>query len=290
MYALGLLYAVSAAPVPPLKSTQLLYPIKQGDFINLFLVDITGGAPKQLTATAAADIDPAWSPDGKQIAFTSDHNRVQQLYVMDADGRNVRPLAQQANVTDRLPAWSPDGKKIAFRRELGNAWQIHVMDADGSNLVNLSNNRGRDSDPAWSPDGKKFAFASNRGGGYRTYVMDADGSNVTVFSESDSPWGANYPGWSPDGKKLYYSDVGGDSLEIFVCNADGTDKKQLTKLGGLNTRLACAPDGEKIAFQHSTPGAEVASLYVMDRNGNNLKEVVKEKGAVFGGRPAWKPR
>jgi TolB protein len=268
--------------------------MRVGPFTNLFLVDLTDGDPKQLTFTDAADTDPGWSPDGKQIAFTSDRNKVRLLFIMDADGRNVRQLTKEANVTDREPTWLPGGKKIGFCRDQANNpgtnWQIHVMDPDGSHVVNLSNSRSYDSDPAWSPDGLKIAFTSTRSGGFRTHLMNADGSNVTDVSGSDCPYGHNYPGWSPDGKKLYFSDAADTGLEIFVCNADGTNRKQLTKVGGRNTRLACSPDGEKIAFQNFTPGADVASLYVMDSNGNNLKEVVKkEKGALIGGRPAWKP-
>jgi Tol biopolymer transport system component len=289
--ALSLLCAALAAPVrDPVakeKSTKLLYPTIQEDRIAIILMDLSGGDPKTLTEGATDHTDPAWSRDGKKIAFTKGLT----IHVMDADGGKVRQLTNQEKCSDRLPAWSPDGKKIAFCREFGNNWQVYVMDADGSNQKNLTETRGKDADPAWSPDGKKIAFASNRsGGGYRVYVMDADGANVKDLSGSDNPQGYTYPAWSHDGKKIYFTDAVEDALEVFVCDADGSNKKQLTKLGGTNTHAACSPDGKRVAFQHFAPDGKAASLYVMDSDGSNPKEVLKGKGPIEGGRPAWKPK
>src|SRR6266851_1812493 len=279
--ALSVLCFANAAPVAKEKSTKLLYPTMQDGKNNLVLVDIKGGDPKNLNDKETADTNPAWSPDGKQIAV----GREGAIHVMDADGGNVKQITKDDNAADRLPAWSPDGKQIVFVRNQ----QIFVMDADGSNQKNVSNNKDYEADPAWSPDGKKIAFASNRsGGGFRVYVMDPDGSNVTDVSQADNPNGYTYPAWSADGKKLYFSESVENGLEVFVCDADGSNKKQLTKLGGANTHSACSPDGEKIAFQHFTPGAEEApSLYVMDIDGGNPKELLKGKGLIEGGRPAW---
>jgi TolB protein len=270
---------------------KLLYPSNRAGNADIYLLNADGSDPKNLTDNPAADTDPAWSPDGKQIAFVSDRNGSEAIYVMDADGRNVRQLTKEDNVADRTPAWSPDGKRLAFRRQLGNDWEIFVMDADGSNQTNLTNAPPRNADPAWSPDGKKIAFTSRRNGkGFSVYVMDPDGSNVRDVSQSDNPRGYVYPAWSLDGKQLVYTDLAGDALEIFVCNLDGSANKQLTKEGGTNTHAACSPDGKKIAFQHFDPNDVTASLYLMDATGENVKEILKGEGLSEGGRPAWKPK
>src|SRR6202040_2750685 len=122
---------------------------------------------------------PCWSPDGKKIAFTSDLGGGLNIYVMDADGKNIKKLTKE-NDASRAPAWSPDGKKIAFTRHVdGGVPDIFVMNADGSDPVNLTNSPGYDADASWSPDSKRIVFTSLRAGqeGFRLFVMDADGKN-----------------------------------------------------------------------------------------------------------------
>lgn len=249
-----------------------------------------GSDAKNLTENQGQNTYPAWSRDGKKIAFISTRDGNSAIYVMDADGKNVKQLTNGERV-DRAPAWSPDGKKIAFCRHLGNNWEIFVMEADGANQVNLTDDPARDADPAWSPDGKKIAFASNRSGqGYRLYVVDTDGKNVQDVSKADNRRGYVYPAWSPDGKIIAYSELIDNDVEIFLAGADGSFTKQLTKLGGLNTLAAWSADGKKMAFLHTSFDAETGSLYVMDANGNDPKEVLKDEAPVEGGRPAWQPK
>jgi WD40 repeat protein len=237
-------------------------------------------------ASGASIADPAWSPDSKKIAFSSDRSGKSCMYVMDADGKHAKPLTYK-QVRGRLPAWSPDGKKIAFCRQVDDTnAEIFVMDADGSNQTNLTNNPAYDADPAWSPDGKKIAFASNRShSGFRLYGMDADGQNVKDISKTDNNQGFVYPAWSPDGKHIAYGERAKDSLELFVCDPDGGHKKQLTRSGATNSFAAWSPDGQEIAFLHFT-GDNVGEAYVMDAEGGHLKWVA---GPVEGGRPAWVP-
>ena len=120
--------------------------------------------------------------------------------------------------------------------------------------------------------------------------MDADGKNLEDLSKTDNQNGYVYPAWSPDGKKLAYAEPGENGLEIFVIDADASNKKQLTKLGGLNSLSAWSPDGKKIAFQHTEQGEQTGSLYIMDADGGNQKEIIKGEGPTEGGRPAWKPK
>ena len=141
---------------------------------------------------------------------------------------------------------------------------------------------------SWSPDGTKIAFASRRQGyeGFRVFVMDADGRNPHAISPTDSP-GYIYPYWSPDGKRIVYGGPGDDAIEIFVCNADGSNHQQLTHLGGENSLAVWSRDGKRIVFQHSRRGAQVGSLYIMNDDGSDLKQILKTMGPQDGGRPAW---
>jgi TolB protein len=292
----GLVGAVLAAPVPKANDDagpKILYASTKSGNAEIFLANLDGSGAKNLTNGEAQDTFPAWSPDGKKIAFTSDRDGSNNIYVMDADGKKVKQLTKETD-NCRAPAWSPDGKKIAFARHVdGGVPDIFVMDADGGNPVNVTNDPGYDADPAWSPDGKKIAFASLRGGnmGFRLYTMDPDGKNVTELTSTDNPLGFVYPAWSPDGKQIAFADAAGNDIELFVCDADGKHLKQLTKEGGRNSLAAWSPDGKKIAWHHRDDNNNTSSVYVMDADGSNAKEVIANADLpAEGGRIAWKPK
>ena len=103
-----------------------------------------------LTNHLAKDSSPDWSPDGNQIAFTSDRDGNTEVYVMNADGANPINLTNHP-AGDSSPAWSPDGRQIAFSSNRDGNWEVYVMDADGINLINLTNHPAWDSSPSWGP-------------------------------------------------------------------------------------------------------------------------------------------
>jgi dipeptidyl aminopeptidase/acylaminoacyl peptidase len=118
----------------------------------LILVRYPDGTSRNLTNTGS-DNGPAWSPDGKKVAFRSNRSGHSDLYVMNADGSGVTQLTADS-ATEGRPAWSPDGMKIAFGRTPSDlmAWELYVMNADGSGVTQLTTNNGSvDPKPAWSP-------------------------------------------------------------------------------------------------------------------------------------------
>ena len=161
-------------------------------------MDINGGRQRNLTKHAIADeVHPAWSPDGRKIAFVSGRDGNSNIYVMDADGKNVHQLTDHP-VSDTNPAWSPNGRKIAFvSYGDGVDSAIYIMDADGGGIVRLTTYPAEY--PVWSPDGRQLAFHSNKNpegvpnSDLEIYVIDADGENERQLTQNRT--GDKYPDW-----------------------------------------------------------------------------------------------
>ena len=244
----------------------------------------------RLTNNTAMDCEPAWSPDGSKVAFWSNRDGGKEIYVMDADGSNVRRLTN--NLADDVnPNWSPDGSRILFESERDGNREIYVMDADGGNQIRLTRNNAVDSTAAWSPEGNLIAFASNRDTGppynpynMDIYVMNADGSNVKRIV--DDPEYDVGPQWSPDGRKIVFMTGRTGNFDVYVMNADGTEQRNLT---ADYDRSDGAPvwsiDGHTIVFGRRIEGKD--HLFVMDADGQNLKRVTHN--SANNGSPGWSP-
>ena len=237
-----------------------------------------------------------------QIAFVSDRDGNYDIYVMDADGRNLRRLTNHPDI-DSLPSWSPDGKRIVFASKRdGHVDAIHgfatneiyVMDADGDNPQNLTNNPQEDWYPSWSPDGQQIAFSSERDGNYEIYVMDADGGNPQNLT--NNPLNDRDPSWSPDGKRIVFSARRDGhfenelalTYEIYVMDDDGGNQQRLTENRKNDWQPSWSPNGERVAFTSDRKGDfQNFEIYVMDHDGGNQQRLTENR--VSDSFPSWSP-
>lgn len=153
---------------------------------GLSIVDVAKALRRQPLATRVITrVDPtipeewpAWSPDNKRLAFTSQRTGTSDVWVVDVDGSHLRDLTPHPAL-DGNASWSPDGQHIVFgsTRAAGSQYggDLYVMDPDGRNLRALTSGH-KDYGPSWSPDGRWIAFNSQRDGNSEIYVMKPDGS------------------------------------------------------------------------------------------------------------------
>ncbi|MCY2967422.1 MAG: LpqB family beta-propeller domain-containing protein [Planctomycetota bacterium] len=155
---------------------------------------------------------PAWSPDGKRIAYMSTYEGNQEIYIADVDGRNRQRLTNDPAL-DSHPAWSPDSRRLAFATNRWGDFEIAEVDADGQNLVRLTKSPRLDDYPVYSPDGTRLAFVSNRDGNSEIYVLTRE--DLSVVNVTESPAIDSYPAWTPNGDLTFVSNRD-DGFDIYT--------------------------------------------------------------------------
>ena len=229
-------------------------------------------------------------PSGR-IAFVSDRDGNNEIYLMNADGSGVIRCTTNGSA-ERLPSLSPDGNKIAFGSDRDGNGEIYVMDivvANGDcvegNVIRLTNDPALDDGPAWSPDGSKIAFESTRDiNTADIFIINADGTGILIKCTNRSvPTGQAE--WSPDGSQIaFYSLANGN--DIFVINSDCTGiPTNLTAAPGNDQEPEWSPSGSQIAFVGGRDGS--SEIYVMDAAGTNQTRCTFNPASDAG--PTWSP-
>ncbi len=163
------------------------------DSANLWVADAKDRERVMLTQESGMQYQPAWSPDGRQLAYIGGHGYgTYEVYLINANGTDRRQLTTN-HTHEFLPAWSPDGAAIAYSADATGDYEIWVISADGTGARQLTHAPGLDTRPAWSPDGRWIAFATNRTGTLEIWVMAADGSGQRPLIQAEG--GACDPAW-----------------------------------------------------------------------------------------------
>ena len=213
---------------------------------ELFIVNVDGTNLRQLTTNGRNNYLPAWSPNGRRIAYISSRTGwdSHEVFVINADGSGETNLTNN-DVQEYGIAWSPDGRQIAFGTKLDGDMQIYTMNPDGTDQRPLPTPAAGLA-PSWSPNGTQIVFASERSGNSDIYVMDANGGNQRALVTGDA-W--DYlPFWSPDGTEIAFTSTRGGNRAIYLIPAGGGDPRPLSS-SNLNADLSTwSPDGTKLVF------------------------------------------
>lgn len=231
----------------------------------------------------------AKAPTTAKIAFTSYRDGNAEIYIMNPDGSQQVNLSRD-KAEDSDPVWSPDGEQILFVSDRDGPYDLYVMDADGSGVRKVFGSKGSRSAPSWSPDGRKIAYVQGEESDSTIYTATIKGGLVERLTKGFMP------NWSPDGREIVFSAINVNSLPLSIFNLQTRTKRTL-----LSNRMpwvvfpAWSPRGNKVAFSEidgrfnkGILGWTKANIYVVNRDGAGLHQVLKDKTTVAT-KPTWSP-
>lgn len=252
-----------------------------GAVYKLQIADSDGYDPKTLRRSIEPLLSPAWSVDGRRIAYVSFEDKRPKIYIENlADNR--RELLSETPGINGAPAWSPDGKRLALALSKDGNPEIYTLELATRQLKRLTKDPAIDTEPAWSPDGRALVFTSDRAGRPQLYRMSADGRETERLT-FEGDYNAR-PSFSPDGRSLVLVSAVQGRFRIATLKLD-TGALQVLTDTSLDESPSFAPNGRMILYATEVQGRGVLASVSAD---GRVRQVYRlEEGDVR--EPAWSP-
>jgi Tol biopolymer transport system component len=224
-----------------------------------------------------------------RIAFTSNRDGTEQLYLMSVDGTNVTllPYIGGRPRFNYNVQYSLINNQIVYSKtdDLGQPTQIITTNLDGGAATTIIQERANLSVGSWSPDGSKLVFSGDREGNSEIYVIGSNGANLQRLTSNNYP---DYsPVWSPDGNRIVFNSARDGNNEIYVMNSDGSNLVRLTSNVDINDHSpSWSPDGNKIVFV-SDRNSGAHHIFAMNSDGSSVIQLTNSTGSNLD--PSWSP-
>ena len=227
---------------------------------DLYVVDYDGEGLLRLTANRELNLCPDWSPDGREIAFTSYREGQQALFSLNTTNGKVRRVIAREGLNFGAN-WHPGGEELLLALSHGGNPEIYRITPEGKIIKRLTVSKAIEISPSWSPGGRDLVFTSDRTGTPQLYIIDSEGAGRRRLTfegrYNDSAI------WSPSGDQIVYATRSGNYTQIVVMKSTGEDRRVLTDRRWRNSEdPSWAPDGRHIVFASDRSG--VFKLYVYD--------------------------
>jgi len=242
-------------------ATRSAYVSKVGKQHTLVIADSDGEGTQAALTSVQPIISPAWSPDGRQLAYVSFEGGKAAVVSQDIASGKRRVVAGFKG-TNSAPAWSPDGKQLAVTLSREGGSQLYVIGADGEGLRRLTQSAAIDTEASWSPDGATVFFVSDRGGGPQIYRAPASGGTATRVTFSGA-YNIS-PAISPDGKWMaYIGQVEGGAYRVHLMDLASGSHKVLTDTRD-DESPSFAPNSKQIIYATRAGGRDVLMTTSLD--------------------------